>query len=115
MSTAQSVIKSFMNVLDSTNLSGTNALNSAVQAVSNFTSWSQLSSTMISDCAAYNGDWDGFLRDMCGIILDNDDTGAISGSDAGSGVTKTAESIVPESGSWTYPTNTSFTSLGFNI
>ena len=37
-----------------------------------------------------------FLRDYCDIILGNADTGAITGSDAGDAVTKTAQSVVPE-------------------
>ncbi len=39
-----------------------------------------------------------FLLDKCGINLYNEDTGAITGADAGGSVTKTAESIVPEEG-----------------
>ena len=37
-----------------------------------------------------------FLRDYCDIILGNADTGAITGSDAGDAVTKTAQSVVLE-------------------
>ena len=39
---------------------------------------------------------DTFLRDYCGVILDNEDTGAVIGSDAGGGYPKTAKTIVPE-------------------
>ena len=38
-----------------------------------------------------------FLEQICGVRINNKDTGAITGSDAGSKTTKTAESIVPES------------------
>ena len=93
---AQTVILNFMNALDNTTLSGTAALDQAVAAVSNFKSWSQLIETMASDCAAA-GSGDTFLQNACGIILDNNDTGAITGSDAGGTVTKTADSVIPES------------------
>ena len=112
---AQSVIKNFMSVLDSTSKQGTAALDEAVASVSKFTSWSQLVETMAADCTAYGTDGDGFLKDMCDIVLDNSDTGAISGSDAGGSVTKTAESIVPESGDWTYPSSTSFKIQGLTV
>lgn len=112
---AQSVIRNFMSYLDSTALSGTAALDGAVSSVSNFKSWSELINTMSNDCAAYAGDGNGFLQEMCDIILNNSDTGAITGSDAGSGSTKTAESVVPESGEWTYPAASSFTVNGLTV
>ena len=112
---AQSVIKNFMSSLDTTTKSGTAALDEAVASVSKFSSWSELINTMVSDCAAYAGDGDGFLRDKCGIILGNTDTGAITGSDAGGSSTKTADSVVPESGDWTYPAASSFTVSGLTV
>ncbi len=115
MATAQNVIKDFTKILDSTSLKGTAALDAAVKGVSKFSSWSELTQTMVKDCKAYNGDYTGFLKDMCDIVLDNDDTGAITGSDAGSGITKTAESIVPESGSITYPSSNEFTIQGLKV
>ena len=116
MATAQGVIKDFMKTLDNnTSLSGTAALDAAVKSVSNFSSWSELTQTMVKDCAAYNGNYAGFLKDMCNIVLDNEDTGAISGSDAGTGSTKSAESIVPESGSITYPASNVFEIQGLTV
>lgn len=115
VATAQSVIKSFMSSLDNTAKRSTAAVDEAVAAVSNFSSWSELTSTMVKDCKAYNGDYAGFLKDMCDIVLDNDDTGAIIGSDAGGSTVKTAESIVPESGDWTYPSSTTFTVEGLTV
>ena len=53
---------------------------------------------------------DKFLSDFCGIDLTNDDTGSITGYDAGGTTVKTAESIVLESGSLAnaqYPTEKS--------
>lgn len=115
MASALSTIKKFMKVLDKTSKSGTSALNEAVKSVSNFSSWSELVSTMVKDCANFNGNGTAFLKNMCGINLSNSDTGAITGSDAGGGSTKTATSIVPESGSWKYPSKTSFKIQGLTV
>ena len=115
MATAQNIIKSFMAYLNNTSSQGTSALDGAVQAVSNFSSWSELKSTLVSDRSAYSGDNVSFLKDVCGIILDNSDTGAISGSDAGSDTTKTAESVVPETGSISYPSGTTFSTHGLKV
>lgn len=112
---AQTVIRNFMSTLDATTLSGNAALDQAVASVSNFKSWAELINTMASDCAAYAGNGNGFLQDKCGIILSNSDTGAITGADAGGSVTKTAESVVPESGDWSYPSSSSFTIGGLTV
>ena len=115
MAEAQTVIKNFMGTLDNTTLRGTAALDAAVQSVSNFSSWSELTKTMVKDCKAYNGNYTGFLKDMCDIVLDNEDTGAITGSDAGGGSTKTAESVITEIGSITYPSSNTFTIQGLTV
>ena len=115
MASPQSVIKNFMQSLDNTSLQGTAALDEAVSAVSNFSSWQQLKDTMVKDCAAYNGNGTAFLSDACNIVLNNSDTGAITGSDAGGSVTKTAESVVAESGSWSYPTDSTTTINGLTV
>lgn len=112
---AQTVIRNFISSLDATTKNGTAALDEAVAASSNFKSWSELINTMANDCAAYAGDGNSFLYDKCGIILNNGDTGAITGSDAGGGSSKTADSIVPESGEWQYPTSPSFTINGLTV
>ncbi len=115
MATAQNVIKDFTRILDSTSSKGTAALDAAVKGVSKFSSWSELTQTMVKDCKAYNGDYTRFLKDMCGIILDNDDTGAITGSDAGTSTVKTADSVVPETGDITYPSSNEFTIQGLKV
>lgn len=115
MANALTKIKSFMKVLNKTSKSGINALNSAVKSVSNFRSWTEVLNTMINDCASYGGNGINFLKKMCGINLSNSDTGAITGSDAGGGSVKTAASIVPESGSWKYPSKTSFKIQGLTV
>ena len=96
--TQQEVIKAFMKSLDETNLAGEAALNEAIRACSPFKSFKELKAAMINDCKKAKSA-DDFLKTYCGINLDNADTGAITGSDAGGSTTKTNESIVPESGS----------------
>ena len=115
MASALSKIKKFMKTLDNTTSSGTAALSEAVKAVSKFTSWPQLITTMVKDCASYGGNGTAFLKNMCGIVLSNSDTGAITGKDAGGSTTKTAASVVPESGSWKYPKKTSFKIQGLTV
>ena len=95
--TAQEVIKKFMNSLDNTTLSGTSALNEAVAACSNYSSMQDLINHLVSDCSSSSSATD-FLQNYCGIILGNSDTGAITGSDAGTTDTKSGESVVPEIG-----------------
>ena len=114
MATAQEVIKNFMKSLDETSLSGESAVDEAIQACSNFNSISDAISQMVSDCKKASSATS-FLTDYCGIILDNEDTGAITGSDAGGSTVKTAESIVPEVGSLSTYTNNSFTTNGLNV
>ena len=99
MSAQQEVIKRFMKSLDDTNLKGTAALNAAIKVCtsSKYKSIQAVINKMIKDLKKA-GSANKFLKNYCGIVLDNDDTGAIIGSDAGGSETKTAESIVPESG-----------------
>ncbi len=111
--TPQEVIKTFMNSLDNSSLSASAALNEAIRSCSNFTSMNDAINHFISDAQKVKGKK--FLRDYCDIDLDNDDTGAITGSEAGGSVIKTAESVVPESGSLAYPSGTSFTKRGLTV
>ncbi|MBR1646753.1 MAG: hypothetical protein IJ685_08255 [Selenomonadaceae bacterium] len=113
MTTQRDVIKNFMAILDTTTAQGENALDAAISAVSNFSSYADFRTQLLSDCKAVNNA-DTFLRTYCGIILDNDDTGAITGLDAGGSV-KTAESIVPESGELINFTGDSFTANGLTV
>ena len=58
------------------------------------------------------------LENSFSIIIDNDDTGAITGSDAGGGSSKNAEDIVPEKtkpNSWAMPTSSSSTFSGLRV
>ena len=96
--TQQEVIKTFMKSLDKTSKKGTAALDEAIRACSPFSNFQTAKNAIINDCRNAKSA-DDFLKTYCGINLSNKDTGAITGSDAGGSMTKTAESIVPEEGS----------------
>ena len=116
MATQQEVIKKFMKSLDTTSLYGETALNAAVKSATNskFTTIQSVIDQMVSDCKSASSA-DDFLKNYCGIVLDNTDTGAITGSDAGGSKTKTAESVIPESGSLKSFTGNSFTVNGLTF
>lgn len=107
--TAQNVIKTFMTTLDTTSSTGLAALNEAVAACSSFSSASDWISSFTAACksAISAGETSAeILSSLCGIDLTNTDTGAITGSDAGTSTTKTAESIIAEDGTASSPTGT---------
>ena len=114
MATPQEVIKAFMAALDKTTLKGTAALDAALQACSDFKSLQDFKDKIISDCKSV-GNAETFLRDYCGIIIGNADTGALTGSDAGNGNVKTAKSVIPESGDSKAFTGSSFTVDGLTV
>ena len=112
-------VKGFLGALNNTSKSGMAALDEAVAAASGgvFSNMQSLIDQFVSDISANSGtstdQQKAFLKEYCGIDLDNDDTGAITGKDAGGETVKTAESVVPETGStssWTAPGNMSGTS-----
>ena len=90
----QGVIVDFMSYLNNSHLSMQDALDGAINYASGglFENEEDLKSKFLADMAG------GDLMGMCGIDLDNLDTGSITGSDAGGEKEKTAESIVPEEG-----------------
>ena len=108
----QEVIQTFMGVLDTVSTAGVDRLNQAVSVASGgyFTTINDAFEQMVDDCKNA-GSADKFLKNYCGIDLSNTDTGAITGSDAGGSTTKTAKSIVPESGSL----DTSFSATSFTV
>ena len=112
--TPQDVIKNFMSALDKTSLKGVAAVDEAIRASSKFNGVEDVITKMVSDCAKVN-DADAFLRDYCNIILDNADTGAITGWDAGTSITKTAESVVDEKGTVQTFNGSSFMVNGLTI
>ena len=109
--TPQTVIKNFMASLDNTTLSCTEALDEAINKVSNgkYATMNALIAQATLDCKDHGSDK--FLKDDCGIILGNADTGAITGWDANNANVKTAISVVPETGSY----DTTFTDNSFSI
>ena len=94
----QEIIKRFMKSLDTTNLSGLKALDQAINYATGgyFANMTAAINQMLDDCKTLGAN--NFLLKKCGINLNNTDVGAITGSDAGGATTKTAASIVPESG-----------------
>ena len=115
MGTAQQIIKKFMSTLDSTPYMGRVAMNSATQNSTSYASWQNVINSMITDMRNYRDNSEGFLVDKCGIVLYNEDTGAITGYDAGNGIVKTADTIVPESGASVSPTASSTTIRGLTV
>ena len=97
------VIQQFVKTLSGSNSAGPMAMDEAVEACSDskFSSMDSAINAFIDDClqncrGKSNDERKKFLMDYCGIIMDNDDTGSITGVDAGGRVTKTAESVVQE-------------------
>ena len=115
MSNQQEVIKKFMASLDKTTYYGKNAVDQALKACSNFKNMEDVISCILRDRRNSSSGTD-FLQTYCGIDLNNSDTGAITGSDAGTSNTKTAQSIVPENSVLDTSFNdTSFTLSNYNV
>lgn len=110
--TQQDVIKKFMTSLDKTTKNGTAALDEAIQACSNskFKNAQAVITKMITDCKKSESA-DYFLKNYCGINLDNEDTGAITGLDMGGVISKNAKDIVLDNGGL----DTNFRSSAFNV
>lgn len=108
--TQQNVIKRFMHSLDLNGItSGKESLNQAIAYASGgyLTDATTAINKMLKELDTYGAT--NFLTKRCGINLNNSDTGAITGSDAGGSKAKTSTSIVPESGKL----NTSFNDTSF--
>ncbi|MBQ6296833.1 MAG: calcium-binding protein [Selenomonadaceae bacterium] len=114
MATQQEVIYNFMQSLDNTTLKGGAAVNEAIRASSNFKNFAAVKKQFMNDLRSAKN-WQTFLIEKCGIILTNDDTGAISGSDAGGSKVKGKYDILPSKGKAKYPSGTSFTVDGLTI
>ena len=116
MASAQNeVMKTFFGTLKNSTLTGREALDEAIRACSNFTSYENLLENFLADAYSVNGDKSKFIKEYCGINIFNSDVGAITGSDAGGSTTKTIDSIVPESGDASYPDSTTFTICGMTF
>ena len=115
MSTPVEVIKKFVKALINTDKQGTDAVDVAFKAVGavNY----DVFKSKFSDAQSGLSTED-FLEQKCGIRVNNKDTSAITGSDAGGKATKTAESIVPETAkavSLTKAQYNSFTKNGLKV
>ncbi|MBR4382200.1 MAG: hypothetical protein IKP64_01455, partial [Selenomonadaceae bacterium] len=109
MATQQDIIKKFMKSLDDAKnwtASGAGGIGGAINAAikdasegtsgdNKFKSLGALSEAFLDDLRKAP-DVDTFLREKCGIIIDNEDTGSVTGFDMGGTKIKTEESIVPE-------------------
>ena len=94
MSTSLGIIKKFVDTLVKSKKKGTEAANEAFKAVG-AVSYSTFKNKFRNAQSGYSDQ--NFLEQVCGIRINNTDTGAITGSDAGySSTVKTTESIVPE-------------------
>ncbi|MBQ9479375.1 MAG: hypothetical protein IJU71_07470, partial [Selenomonadaceae bacterium] len=113
--TQQEVIKAFIKSLDDTDLSGRAALDDAIRACSNFGSYQALVDQFKADVQASGGNWQRFLIEKCGIIINNEDGGAITGSDAGGSEVRTTFDILPVEGDAVYPEGSEFTVNGLTI
>ena len=100
----QAVILQLVESLASTQKTGDDAMDEALKQFG-YTSFQALKNRLYNDRYhfSYNGSWSStstgekFLMDYCGIRLNNNDVGAITGSDAGGSTEKTTASILPES------------------
>ena len=117
-------VKNFMGALNDTTKSGMAAVDEAVAAASGgvFANAQALFDSFVNDIKSHSGSsadqQKAFLKEYAGIDLDNEDTGSLTGKDAGGEKVKDAESVVPETGptsSWTSPTTGSSTFHGLTI
>jgi Ca2+-binding RTX toxin-like protein len=115
MATQQQVIKKFMQTLNDTDLKGGKALDAAIKASnSKFKNFEAVRKQFLKDIKNAKS-WHRFLVEKCGIVLDNKDTGAITGSDAGGSTAKGATDLLPSTGDAKYPEGSSFTVDGLTI
>ena len=98
MATQVDVIKSLVQSLISAGKSGTTgdaALTSFLNTYG-LSNYAALKTKFVDALSGYSSAQT-FLEQVCGIRVNNTDTGAITGSDAGGSTTKTSDSIIPES------------------
>ena len=115
MSTPVGVIKKFVQALIDTTSTGEAAANAAFKAVGavSYDTFKEKFHSAQSGLSTQD-----FLEQYCGIRVNNKDTGAITGSDAGGSTTKTAESIISEAAkavSLTKAEYNSFTKNGLTV
>lgn len=100
--TALDTIQVLMGTLDATRKMGFAAMDEAVVncSLGKYSSLKELVDAFINDAATKSSsnrdEAKAFLKEYCDVDMDNEDTGAITGADAGGPVVKNKESIVPE-------------------
>lgn len=115
------VIKSFMSVLSYTANTGFAALDEAVAYASlgRYANFTELVEDFKESCLGNNSsrvsDIKDYIKNAWGINIDNEDTGAITGADAGGAIVKTKESVVSEDGfsvsDFVYDTSNTITAI----
>ncbi|MBR4642129.1 MAG: calcium-binding protein [Selenomonadaceae bacterium] len=117
MSTPVGVIKKFVKTLVETKKTGEEAIDEAFKAVGavRYDVFKSKYGTELRNTPYYQTSGaQTFAEQNCGIRINNEDTGAITGSDAGGKTTKNAESIVPESAKAVKLTNAQYNSFTKN-
>ncbi|MBQ7496275.1 MAG: hypothetical protein IJU00_00300, partial [Selenomonas sp.] len=112
--TAKEVIQNFVQTISESPLQGMAALDEAVKAGTSFKDANDVVNRLVADCQAA-GNADTFLKKYCGINLDNEDTGIITGWDAGGMKAVSREELVPETGKAVYPGKITFTKRGVTV
>ncbi|MBR1805453.1 MAG: hypothetical protein IJ774_03595, partial [Selenomonadaceae bacterium] len=108
------VMRTFVQSMANSSLDTDQKIDEAIKACSHFNSLQEVKNQIITDLQIA-GDGETFLRDYCGIFLDNADTGAVTGWDAGGLTVKTTDDLLPTSYSDAYPPSTSFTKRGLTL
>ena len=108
------VMKRFVQSMANSKLNTKAKLDEAVKACSHFNSLQEVINQLLSD-RKNASDAETFLKKYCGIFLDNADTGAVTGWDAGGLYVKTKDDLLPKKGSASYPTSTTFTKRGLTL
>ena len=110
------VIRKFVQSMANTKLNSRQKLDEAIKACSGFSSLQEVIDKMVADCRKANNA-ETFLRDYCGIIYDNDDSGSVLGWDMGGMSIKTKSDLLPEnSTAISLPTDVnSFTRRGLTL
>ena len=101
LNTGVDIMKNFFNVLswytDDKTTSGVDILSEAVRAVSLYRDLADAVDNFIYDITQGEGDIETRLKNAANLIPDGEDTGAVSGYNAGGSEILNAEDIVPES------------------
>ena len=112
--TAKEVIQNFVQTVSESTLRGAAALDEAVKASTSFKNANDVVNRLIADCKAA-GNADTFLKKYCGINLDNEDIGILTGWDAGGMKAVSRDGLVTETGKAVYPGRTTFTKRGVTV